>query len=157
MQQINMDKASLLMFETLVKALQNGEVTLEIKYDYLNNVRSPVYNPWETVLPLIIVLIIALMIMLGVGIIWGMAVMAVGLVLYRLLLKPVLEKRLHERLLRFLSSGYQNWLTMWEFGGFTLIRENAFKTRCEAPKGNWKEFTALNLSETPAADKAENE
>ena len=154
---MNMDKASLLMYETLVKALQDGEVTLDINYDYLNNVRSPVYNPWESVLPLVIILTVSLVLMLIFGIIAGMIAMVIGLLLYRFFLKPVLQRKLLERLNYFLCVGYHNWSVMWDLGGFSLVRENTFKTRCEAPKGNWKEFVALNLTESPSAERAINE
>ncbi len=154
---LSMDKASLLMYETLLQALQTEEVTLDINYDYLNNIRSPVYNPWESVLPLVIILVISLLFILLWGIVPGMLVMAVGLLLYRFFLKPFLKKQLENRLKSFLTSGYQNWLLMWDFGGFSIVRENTFKTRCEAPKGNWKEFVALNLSEKTISEQSANE
>ena len=141
------DKASLILYDALIKAIKREKIAIVVDVDWIDRVKSPLFNPWETVFPLIVILVISLIIMLFSGLLTGTSVMLVGLISWRVLSKPIMEKKIEKRLINYISISYANWQKMWKFGGFILVCENIFKSRCFANKGDWREFTVLNLAD----------
>ena len=141
------NKADKLTFKALQKAFETEEMQIALINSKINVPSSPVYNPWEVLLPTLIPAVIGLFLIWLVGVIFGLLFMVAGIVLSSNLIKKKMEQRLFERSKAFFLSDYNSCNELWDFGGIVLINSSNKKQCCVSPEGNWKEFVVLNYSQ----------
>lgn len=149
------NKADKLTFKALQKAVETEEMQLALISSKINIPSSPVYNPWEVLLPTLIPTIIGLFLIWLVGIIFGLIFMIAGIMLSSNVVKKKMEQRLFERSKSYFVSDYNSCCELWDFGGIVLINSSNKKQCCISPEGNWKEFVVLNYSQYMVEHKQE--
>ena len=141
------NRADRLTFKALQKAIAKDELQIALINSKINIPSSPVYNPWEILLPSLIPAVLGLFLIWLVGIIFGLIFMVAGILLSSNLIKKKMEQRLFERSKQFFVSDYNSCNELWDFGGIVLVNSADKKQSCVSPEGNWKEFVVLNYSQ----------
>jgi len=141
------NKADRMIFKALQKAISEDKLQICLINSRLNVVGSPVYNPWETLLPILVPVLLGLILIGLAGILIGLGVMVAGILLSSNLVKKKMEHRLYERTKSFFISDYESCNQLWEYGGIVLVKSDDKKQGCLSPDGNWKDFVILHFSE----------
>lgn len=141
------NRADEMAFNALKKAFETGKIILYLIESKINRPCSPVYNPWEVLLPILIPAIIGLILIMVVGPIFGLFFMVATIFVTSNLVKKKLEQRLLERCKEQLLSSYSECNKLWDFGGIVLVNSDNKKHSCIAPEGNWKEFIIKNFAD----------
>jgi hypothetical protein len=85
----------------------------------------------------------------------GLAVFGGVIAVYLIFLRGWQQRRI----VRFLANGFMKdfgkWYAAWNFGSITLI-DTATGDRCEAPAGNWRDFTRAIQDRISATDQPAN-
>ncbi len=150
-----MNKADSLVFKAMRKAIQEDKLHLCLINSKINIPGSPVYNPWEVLLPTLCPVLLGLILIWAIGILWGLVFMIAGIMLSSNIVKKKLEQRLIERTKNFFVSDYTSCSQLWDFGGIVLVKSDDKKQGCISPEGNWKEFVVINFSEYMTDKKTE--
>lgn len=150
-----MNKADSLVFKAMRKAIQEDKLHLCLINSKINIPGSPVYNPWEVLLPTLCPVLLGLILIWAIGILWGLVFMVAGIMLSSNIVKKKLEQRLIERTKNFFVSDYTSCSQLWDFGGIVLVKSDDKKQGCISPEGNWKEFVVINFSEYMTDKKTE--
>ena len=141
------NKADQMVFKALQRALNEDKLHLCLINSKINIPGSPIYNPWEVLLPSLCPLLLGLFLIWLAGVLWGLIFMIAGLLLSANLIKKKMEQRLFERAKEQISSDYDSCCRLWDFGGIVLVKADDKKQGCIAPDANWKEFIVLNFSD----------
>lgn len=149
------NKADRLTFKALQTAIEKDELQIALISSKINIPSSPVYNPWEVLLPTLVPTVMGLILIGLVGIIFGLMFMIAGIMLSSNLVKKKMEQRLYERTKAYFISNYNAFSELWDFGGIVLINSHNKKLCCLSPEGNWKEFVVLNYSQYMTDKKSE--
>ena len=150
------NKADILIFKALQRSIEDDRLHICLINSKINIPSSPVYNPWEILLPALVPVLIGLVLIWAVGILWGLAFMIAGIMLSSNLIKKKLEQRLFDRTKRFFTSSYEHCEELWNFGGIVLLNSQDKKQSCVSPEGNWKEFVILNFADLMTDKKDES-
>ena len=113
----------------------------------LNRPTSPVYNPWENLLPLLIPLLVGLVLIITVGAFFGLAFIVGMVLIYTYYIKRILDRRLLERTKNYIAESFGQCQTLWEYGGIVLATATNKKIGCISPAGDWKEFIVQNFAD----------
>ena len=140
-------KADTLVFKAMQKAIEDEKLQICLINSKINVPGSPVYNPWETLLPILLPVLLGLILIWLVGILLGLAVMVGGILLSSNLVKKNMEHRLYERAKAFFVRDYNSCNQLWDFGGIVLVNAQDKRQGCISPEGNWKDFVILHFSE----------
>lgn len=141
------NKAEKLIFKALKKALEEDKLRLYIDYGKINRPTSPVYDPWENLLPILTPLLIGLLLILSANIIIGLSFIVLMLMIYSSYLKKYFYHRIIERAKRYITYDYDNCEKMWKFGGIVLVKADNKNIGCVSPEGDWKEFIVRNFAD----------
>ena len=82
-------KADTLVFKAMQKAIEDEKLQICLINSKINVPGSPVYNPWETLLPILLPVLLGLILIWLVGILLGLAVMVGGILLSSNLVKKI--------------------------------------------------------------------
>ena len=118
------NKADKMAFKALQTAVENGDLQIALINSKINIPSSPVYNPWETLLPTLVPTMLGLFLIWLVGIIFGLLFMTAGIMLSSNLVKKKMEQRLFERSKKYLISDFGACNELWDFGGVVLINSS---------------------------------
>ena len=140
-------RADMMKFHALKSAVAQDKLRIYLDYGKVNRPLSPVYDPWECLLPILIPVLIGLLLIISVGVIFGLLFITGMIFVYTTYFKKKIYRRLIERTKAYLTSNYQNCQTLWNFGGIVLVNAENKAIGCVAPVGDWKEFVVLNYSE----------
>ncbi len=155
------NRAEEMAYHALKKAVEENKLHLCLVESKINRPNSPVYNPWEVLLPALLPVILGLILILAVGPIFGLVFMIAAIMVSANLVKKKLDTKLLDRTRSYLLSGYDNFCQLWEFGGIVLVNAENKKIGCLAPDGDWKEFAVKNFAdlmiEKPAEEPAPQE
>ena len=155
----NPNKADLLIYKALNKAMEENLLLIYLDSAKLNRPNSPVYNPWENLLPLLIPTIIGLLLIISVSSFFGLAFIIGMILVYTYYFKKFIDKRLLERTKKYITQDYHKCKEIWTYGGIVLATTKNKKIGCIAPSGDWKEFIVKNFAdfmvdkEKPTEDK----
>ena len=105
------------LYARLVESYQADRVSIFVDFDRLNHPRSPVWNPWENIGPLLLILIGSLSLMFFIHLLLGTATMALGVIFYLFMLKPWIAQRLYRRAIDAATENLHNWNLLWKMGG----------------------------------------
>lgn len=141
------NKADLLIYKAFTKAMEQNLLCLYLDSAKLNRPNSPVYNPWENLLPLLIPSIIGLILIISVSSFFGLAFIIGMTLIYTYYFKRFIDKRLLERTKKYITIDYEHCKEIWNYGGIVLATTQNKKMGCIAPSGEWKEFIVKNFAE----------
>lgn len=141
------NRADSLTFKALQKAVAQDKLRLYLDYTKINRSGSPVYNPWECLLPILIPILIGLILIISVGVIFGLFFIVAMTMVYSTKIKKKLHRIMIERTKNYMVSSYDNCEKLWKFGGIVLVNAENKKLGCVSPDGDWKEFVILNFSD----------
>lgn len=141
------NRADELVFHALKKAVEEGKIHICLINSRINKPSSPVYNPWEMLLPILVPVLIGLILILAVGPLFGLFFMVGLIMISSTLVKKKLDNLLLERSKNFLLSGFDNCNKLWDFGGVVLVNAENKNLGCVSPDADWKEFVVRNFSD----------
>jgi hypothetical protein len=135
------------LYARLVESYHADRIGVFVDFDRLNTPRSPLWNPWENVAPLLIVFIGSLGLMFFVQLILGTAVMVLGVIFYLFAIRPWIAQRVYRRAISAATENLHNWNLLWKLGGLVITLNFMNKTRCVSPEGDWRAFVTRYLPE----------
>jgi hypothetical protein len=135
------------LYARLIESYHADRVSIFVDFDRLNHPRSPVWNPWENIGPLLLILIVSLTLMFFVHLLLGTAAMVLGVIFYLFALRPWIAQRVYRRAIDAATENLHNWNLLWRIGGLVLTLNYMNKTRCVAPDGDWRAFVTRYLPE----------
>lgn len=148
---MNINKADILKFKALIKALDSEKVKFVVDYNVLHKPGSPIYNPWDALLPLLVLVVGSLFIMLLEGAYIGLFALVIGFLLYIYGVKKLLTKYLRKKAQKYMVKNPLCWNKIWDFGGVALMSTSS-KAGVSSPDGDWQDFIVLNFSELMVDD-----
>ena len=128
------------LYGRLMESYQADRISIFIDFDRLNAPRSPVFSPWENVVPLLIIILLAMAVMLLFDLLFGTAAMVLGVISYLFLVRPWISQRVYRRAIDAATDNLHNWNVLWKLGGLVLTLNYMSKTRCASPDGDWRAF-----------------
>ena len=141
------NRADELIFHALKKAVEEGKIHICLINSRINKPSSPVYNPWEVLLPILVPVLIGLILILAVGPLFGLFFMVGLIMVSSTLVKKKLDNLLLDRSKAFLLSNFDNCNKLWDFGGVVLVNAENKNLGCVSPDADWKEFVIRNFSD----------
>ena len=141
------NKADLLIYKAFTKAMEQNLLRIYLDTAKLNRPNSPVYNPWENLLPLLIPSIIGLVLIICVSSFFGLAFIIGMILIYTYYFKRFIDKRLLTRTKKYITKNYEQCKKVWDYGGIVLATSENKKIGCIAPSGDWKEFIVKNFAD----------
>ena len=144
--------------DTLREAYDENLIRFFVDFKRLNKIGSPVYDPWENVLPLLFLILGSLIVLLFQGVIMGTLALLIAMALFVLMVRPYMAARLKKRTETYMLKSPEHWDKVWKVGGVAVTLNHMSSIGCVAPTGNWKVFTRDNLTDVVAlrkSDKAE--
>ena len=135
------------LYARLVESYQADRVSVFVDFDRLNHPRSPIWNPWENVGPLMGMLILSIGVMVLVNLLIGTGIMVVSVFLYLLVIRPWISQRVYRRAIDAAIDNLHNWNLLWKLGGLVVTLNYMNKTRCVSPEGDWRAFVTRYLPE----------
>ena len=117
-----------LIFQGLQRAIVENKAFIKINVHQLNKIGSPVFNPWENVLPMLIVVTLAIATMYIVNLTMGMLMLVVlcliDIIIIPIILEPIITNRLVRRIVpkieKFLSNEQKEYFKQITKGLDTL-------------------------------------
>lgn len=149
------NKADLLIYKAFNRALQENLLRLYLDTAKLNRPDSPIYNPWENLLPLLIPTIIGLWLIMTVSSFFGLTFIIGTILIYNYYFKRLIDKRLLERAKKYVAIDFEHCQEMWNYGGLVLATAANKKIGCISPAGDWKEFVVQNFADFMVDKKTE--
>ena len=141
------NKADQLIYKAFNRALEQDLLRIYLDTAKLNRPSSPVYNPWENLLPILLPMLLGLFLIITVGTFFGLAFIIGMVLIYTYYFKKIIDRHLLERTKKFISSDFDNCQKLWEHGGLVLATKANKKIGCISPDGDWKEFTVQNFAD----------
>lgn len=138
----NADEA---LYERLWCADRDGLVEIGIDLRHFNQAGSPTHSAKDNGLPFVATLCCSATAWMLGGWIWGLAILASGIILTFTSLNVWLMHRLRERTLTLARSGVDGWLEAWNFGGISLRLTDTPDIEIESPNDDWRTFVAKRL------------
>ena len=148
-------RANQLTYHALQKAIENNKLKVLLDYGKINRPQSPIYNPWENLLPVLVPVLIGVILIIFVSVIFGLLFIIGMTLVYAHILKKKLYKRIIERTNKYIITSYENCDELWNFGGLIFINNDNKEIGCVSPAGDWKDFIINNFSDL-MIDKVEN-
>lgn len=140
-------REDLIIFQGLQRALVEKKAFIKINFKRLNKFKSPFFNPWENVLPLLIILGLSLSLMIVKSLMTGTIVLMILCVGYAFLMPYFLEPFMHNRVVKRIVPRIEKFLIAWRYGGFSIVLTADPRYSCQAPTGNWQQFTQAYFSD----------
>lgn len=135
------------LYARLIESYQADRISIFVDFDRLNHPKSPVWNPWENIGPLLLILIGSLTLVVFVHLLVGTATMVLGLIFYFAVMRPWISQRVYRRAIDAATENLHNWNLLWRMGGLVITLNYMNKTRCVAPDGDWRAFVTRYLPE----------
>jgi len=135
------------LYARLVESYQADRIGIFVDFDRLNHPKSPVWDPWENVGPLLLLFTGSLAVMFFVDLLLGTAVMVLGVFVYLFFIRPWIAQRVYRRALQAATDNLHNWNILWKLGGLVIALNYMNKTRCVSPDGDWRAFVTRYLPE----------
>ena len=140
-------REDLIIFQGLQRALVEKKAFIKINFKRLNKFKSPFFNPWENVLPLLIILGLSLSLMIAKSLMTGTIVLMILCVGYAFLMPYFLEPFMHNLVVKRIVPRIEKFLIAWRYGGFSIVLTADPRYSCQAPTGNWQQFTQAYFSD----------
>ena len=149
-------RQDLLIFQGLQRAIIEKKAFIKIDFKALNKIGSPFFNPWENVLPLLVILTLSLVSMIVNNLMTGTIVLTVLVLGYAFLMPFFLEPFMHNRVVKRIVPRIEKFLVAWRYGGFSIVLAADPRYSCSAPFGDWRQFTQMYFSDLIPREMGEN-
>lgn len=146
-----------LIFQGLQKALVENKAFVKINFRHLNRRGSPFFNPWENILPLLVMLILSLIVMVIDTLVMGTILLTVFSLIYALMFPYLMEPIMKNRVMKRIVPRIEKFLVAWRHGGLVLILTADPHFYCVSPWGDWRAFVKTYFSDLIPADEAEED
>lgn len=150
-------RQDLLIFQGLQRALVDNKAFVKIDFKALNKIGSPFFNPWENVVPLLVILTLSLTSMIVNNLMTGTIVLTVSVLGYAFLMPFFLEPFMQNRVVKRVVPRIEKFLIAWRYGGFSICLSADARVSCAAPQGDWRSFTESYFPDLIPADKTDAE
>lgn len=142
------------LHEKLQAAFHRDLISVYTNFDQLQSPKSPIFDPWLAVGPLLGLLLISMVLLLAGGLVIGTMAMMVAVVSYIMLIRPWLESVFRQRATDAMVGDLHSFLMVWEYGGVGLSLVGRPETMVAAPGGSWRGFVLRHLpdAESSAVD-----
>lgn len=130
-----------LIFQGLQRAIVEKKAFIKINVRQLNKIGSPVFNPWENVLPMLISVILAIATMYIVSLTMGTLMLVVLCLIDVVMMPVILEPVITNRLVRRIVPKIEKFLVAWYYGGFKIVLQAEPSYFCTSKIEDWREFT----------------
>jgi hypothetical protein len=127
------------LHERLAEAYMADRIRIQIDFQRLNRTGSPVFNPWENVVPLLGLLLGSLAIM-PFNLVAGTIAMVGAMFFFAFLVRPWVARRLRERTIQAMLKNAHNWQLIWSYGGVVVVLRDNPRIGVVSPAGNWRTF-----------------
>lgn len=134
-------RLELIHHKTICRAHAAGKIKLITNFETLNKSGSPVFNPWDNVLPLLGLIFLGLAILLFQGVIMGTVALVIVVAIFVVMVRPWIAAKLQKRTAEYMLADVENWRRIWKIGGVAMIRSDRPSLGCVAPEGKWPAFT----------------
>lgn len=141
------NKAERLIYKAFQKAITEKLMYLYLDTNKINHPASPIYNPWENLLPLLIPIIIGLFLIMYQNIFIGLTFIIGTVIIYILGIKRLIGKLLLIRAKKYILQDFQHCQKLWTFGGLVLATATNKKNACFAPEDDWRDFVVQNFAD----------
>lgn len=148
------NKADMLIFKALQRAIAEDKIHICLINSKINIPGSPIYNPWENLLPILAPVLVGLILIWVAGILTGIILMTIGVFLTSNLIRKKIEQRLLARALQTITSDYGSCCELWNFGGLVLVKSDDKQKGCISPESDWREFVVRYFSDLMVDKKA---
>ncbi|MDD4556017.1 MAG: hypothetical protein PHE89_01625 [Alphaproteobacteria bacterium] len=140
------NKADLMTYKALQKAVEENKLKIFVNDIILNKPGIAVYNPWENLLPKLLPVLIGFFV-LFFSVILGLIIIIGSLALNERICKKKLNIRFYNRTKEYVLKSYDTYDEIWQLGGLILADSENKKNSCLSPEENWKEYIIHNFSE----------
>jgi hypothetical protein len=127
------------LHERLTEAYMADRIRIHVDFNRLNRTGSPVFDPWENVVPLVTLLLGSLAIM-PFDLVAGTVALVVAMFGYAFLVRPWVADRLRKRTIENMLRNAHNWQVLWSFGGVVVTLVQNPRIGVVAPGGDWRGF-----------------
>lgn len=144
------------LHQQLSDSVASGMVEIHTDQRMLDFQGSPVHSPWDHLVPLIVLMLMALGILLFAGVAVGIVAMTMGVFAHVYGVKHLVAWRIRQRAVQYMLAGPGHWQQLWHLGGIVILVKGTSEY-CMAPKGDWRKFARRNLAgadEAPVAEEA---
>lgn len=149
-------RQDLIIFQGLQRALVEKKALVKVDFKKLNKFKSPFFNPWENVLPLLVILTLSLLLMVTDNLIVGTGVLLALSIGYAFAAPFFLEPFMHNRVVKRIVPRIEKFLVAWRYGGFSIVLAADPRYSCSAPFGDWRQFTQMYFSDLIPREMGEN-
>jgi len=127
------------LHERLAEAYMADRIRIQIDFMRLNRTGSPVFDPWENVVPLLGLLLVSLAVM-PFNLVAGTLALIGAMFLYAFLVRPWLARRVRDRTIESMLKNAHNWQVLWSYGGIVVTLTDNPRIGVVSPGGNWRSF-----------------
>lgn len=148
-------RQDLMIFQGLQRALVEQKAFIKINFKRLNRFKSPFFNPWENVLPLLIGLFFSLALMISDNLVVGTVMLMLVCLANAVLLPFFLEPFMKNRVIKRVVPRIEKFLIAWRYGGISIVLAADPRYFCQAPVGDWRSFVENYFPDLIPQDTAE--
>jgi len=141
------NKADLLKYKALHRIISQDKITIYYDYEKLNRNGSPIYNPWENLLPILFPLFIGFGMIFLVGIFAALILITAVCFLYVYYLRKFIYLKLKDRTKQYILSSIERFEELWNLGALILVTKDNENLGCFSPEGDWRDFVVKYYSE----------
>lgn len=145
-------REDLLIFQGLQRALVENKAQIKIDFKRLNKSGSPFFNPWENILPILVILTLSMSLMIVDNLIMGTIALLVLSVVYAFFMPFFLEPFMYNRVVKRIVPKIEKFLIAWRYGGISVVLTADNHFSCTAPSGDWRYFTENYFPDLIPAD-----
>ncbi len=129
------------LYEILQEAFERKLLDVAVDFKKHNSTASPLFSPWENIVPLVVLVLGSLLFMLTTqALLAGTLGLLVSVAIYLFAARPWAAHRLYLRLTKYLFRDLTAFKYLWKQGGFSLLWLAYPNDVCHAPAGNWRHF-----------------
>ncbi len=150
-------REDMIIFQGLQRALVENKAFIKINFKHLNRRGSPFFNPWENIVPLLIMLLLSLTVMIADTLVTGTVALTVFSLVYALGFPYLMEPVMKNRVLKRIVPRIEKFLIAWRYGGIVLILAADSRFYCVSPRGDWRSFAKTYFSDLIPADETKDE
>jgi len=114
-------------------------IRIHVNFEHLNRAGSPVFDPWENVLPLMGLLMAGVLVMIF-NLVAGTICLVGAMFVYAFLVRPWVAGRVRKRTIENMLKNAHNWQVIWSLGGVVVTMTETPRVGVVAPAGNWRAF-----------------
>jgi hypothetical protein len=134
-----------LLFRSLRTGIEAGLVVVNINARRLNRAGSPVWDPWENVVPILGMLLLSTIVVFTMSQVIGVSLLLLSVIVHVAIFQPWIMHRVSLRAKSAAMDNVRNWDVLWRIGGLVVTYKSSQPVTCASPAGDWRGFVKQNL------------